>query len=156
MVFTDHWKVFVVGYRQFLLLNFSVMGNMDFFSQKVDAKMFTSPFWAFHYIPGPEKYGLLCSGRCICNQLKLIISKLWGIVHPHKLLTPKYIKCDHHLFLSESLIYLLLSLADQWIKLHIYPLIPFSTIISRYQLIDIFLLWCFLRLLTMLILLISW
>ena len=33
MAFTDHWKVFVVGYRQFLLLNFSVMGNMDFFSQ---------------------------------------------------------------------------------------------------------------------------
>ena len=39
-------------------------------------------------------------GDVFPTNLKLIISKLWGIVHPHKLLTPKYIKCDDHLFLS--------------------------------------------------------
>ena len=51
MIFTDYWEV--------LVLNFSVMGNMVFFSaKKVDGKMiFTWSFWAFYDIPGPGKCG---------------------------------------------------------------------------------------------------
>ena len=55
MIFTGSWKV--------LVLNFSVMGNTVFFSQKVDVKIiFTWYFgaWAFHDISGPGKYGFSC------------------------------------------------------------------------------------------------
>ena len=63
MIFTDYWKVFVLGNRKVLVLEFSVMGN-TLFSQKVDVKIiFTWFFWAFHDIPGPGKYSFSCSGH---------------------------------------------------------------------------------------------
>ena len=51
MTFTGYWDV--------LVLNFSVMRNMVFFSaKKVYGKMiFTWSFWAFYDIAGPGKYG---------------------------------------------------------------------------------------------------
>ena len=67
MIFTDYWKVLVLGYRKVLVLSFSLIGNTVFFSQKVDVKViFTWSFWAFHDIPGPGKYGFSCSG-CLAN-----------------------------------------------------------------------------------------
>ena len=62
VIFTDYWKVLVLGYQKVLDLSFLVMGNKVFFSQKVDIKViFTCSFLAFHDIPGPGKYGFLCS-----------------------------------------------------------------------------------------------
>ena len=58
MIFTDYWKIFILGYRKVLALTFPVMENTVFFRQKVDANViFTWSFWAFHDIPGPEIYG---------------------------------------------------------------------------------------------------
>ena len=62
VIFTDYWKVLVLGYQKVLDLSFLVMGNKVFFSQKDDVKViFTCSFLAFHDIPGPGKYGFLCS-----------------------------------------------------------------------------------------------
>ena len=48
MIFTDHWKVPVSGYRKILVCSFSGMENMVFFSQKVDVKViFTWFFLSF-------------------------------------------------------------------------------------------------------------
>ena len=58
MIFTDYWKIFILGYRKVLALTFPVMENTVFFRQKVDANViFTWSFWAFHDIQGPEIYG---------------------------------------------------------------------------------------------------
>ena len=56
-------KMIFAGFREVLVLNFSVMGNKIFFiSEKVDEKIiFTWSFWAFHDIPGPGKYAFSCS-----------------------------------------------------------------------------------------------
>ena len=51
---------------------FSGMGNRSFSSQSFDVKIiFTWSFWAFHYIPGPGKYGFLCSNVSL-QRLALI------------------------------------------------------------------------------------
>ena len=83
MIFTDYWKVLVLGCWKILVLNFSVMGNTVFlFSQKIDVKIiFTWPFWAFHDILGTGKSGFSCSdlnlylicffGQLQCNKLSL-------------------------------------------------------------------------------------
>ena len=48
-----------------------------FFSQKVDGKMiFTWSFWAFHDIPGPEKYGFSCSDNFMSLFYNSILLKL--------------------------------------------------------------------------------
>ena len=59
MIFTGYWEV--------LLLNFSVIGNSLFFSQKIDGKIFTWSFWAFHDIPRLRKYGFSRSDLCYRN-----------------------------------------------------------------------------------------
>ena len=55
MIFTGYWKVLI----------FSFFGDRKYglyFSQKVILKIMLSwSFWAFRDIPGPEKYGFLCS-----------------------------------------------------------------------------------------------
>ena len=85
MMFTDYWKVLVLNFSEmgntvfferknlwkddihWLLKNscFDLFGDKKyglFFTQKVDEKiMFTWSFWAFHDIPGLEKYGFSCS-----------------------------------------------------------------------------------------------
>ena len=85
MLFTDYWKVLVLNFsvirntaffwvkklmeRWYLLINekflFWTLRWWEiglFFSQKVDEKrIYTWPFWAFHDIPGPGKYGFSCS-----------------------------------------------------------------------------------------------
>ena len=45
MIFTDYWKVLVLGYGKFLVLKFSVMVNKVFFSQKVDVKIIYTWFF---------------------------------------------------------------------------------------------------------------
>ena len=53
-------------------------GKYDlFFSQNVDGKMiFTWSFWAFHDIPGPEKYGFSCSDNFMSLFYNSILLKL--------------------------------------------------------------------------------
>ena len=64
MIFTDCWKVLVLGYGKFIVLNFLVMVNKVFFSQKVDVKIiYTWFFWAFNDISGPGKDSFLCSAN---------------------------------------------------------------------------------------------
>ena len=81
MIFTDYWKGLVLNFsvmgntvffwvkklmerwyllvtEKFLFWTFRWWEIRSFFSQNVDGKMiYTSPFWAFHDIPGPGKYG---------------------------------------------------------------------------------------------------
>ena len=95
MIFTDHSKVLVLGYRKVLVLSFSVMRNTVFFSQKVNAKVaFTLSFWVFYDVLGPGKYGFSCteiqwsyvwSHSKLIQSLKenwLVLPKMtWGICH---------------------------------------------------------------------------
>ena len=56
----ERWYLLVT--EKSLFWTFLMIGNTVFFSQKVDGKMiFTWSLWAFYDIPGPGKYGFLCS-----------------------------------------------------------------------------------------------
>ena len=85
IIFTDYWKVLVLNFsvlgntgffwvtklmerwyllvpEKFLFWTFRWWEIQPFVSQKVGGKMaFTWSFWAFHDIPGLERYGLSCS-----------------------------------------------------------------------------------------------
>ena len=84
MIFTDYWRA--------LVLNFSEMGNTVFlWSQKVDEKIiFTWYFWVFHDIPGPGKYGFLCSDHRYFRECYKLMTKY--LSKQHKDADPKAIQ----------------------------------------------------------------
>ena len=77
MLFTSYWKVLVLNFSAIVrswckddiywLTRSSCFelfgdGKYGFFSQKVDGKMmYTWSFWAFHDIPGSEKFDFSCN-----------------------------------------------------------------------------------------------
>ena len=66
-----------------------------FFSKKVDAKMiFTWFFWAFDDIPGPEKYGFLCSVK-IASSVNLFVYSFIQWFHCGNLVNIYYILWIH-------------------------------------------------------------
>ena len=100
MIFTDDWKVLALIFlgmentvffwvkklmerwyllvtEKFLFWTFRWREIRSFFSEKVDGKMiFTWSFWAFHDIPGPEKYGFSCSDNFMSLFYNSILLKL--------------------------------------------------------------------------------
>ena len=90
MIFTDYWKGLVLNFSlmgntfffesriwwkddiHWLLRSssFELFGDRKyslFFSQKIDGKIFTWSFWAFHDIPRLRKYGFSRSDLCYRN-----------------------------------------------------------------------------------------
>ena len=71
----ERWYLLVT--EKFLFWTFWWWEIRSFFSQKVDGKViFTWPFWAFHDIPGPGKYGFSCSVNIMCYWEKLINTRI--------------------------------------------------------------------------------
>ena len=95
MIFTDYWKVLVLGYWKVPVLSFSMMGNTVFFlSQKVYVKViFTWSFWAFHDIPGPGKYRFSCSDQLYLN---------WWVITHWSITTENSSRCYMRLIYSVS------------------------------------------------------